>query len=114
MTGPRYLETLSDTQRQFVSAAEAKGATSPATAVTSGGLPRISARELTDLLDTGLVREAVPGSFYVYERARPMPGLEPTPASASPNIGRIVKIVIFWLIVVALPLIFLRLSADGR
>src|SRR5688500_9104909 len=113
MTGPRYLETLSDTQRQFVAAAEAKGATSPATALTSGDLPRISARELTDLLDTGLVREAAPGSFYVYARARPMPGLEPTPASSSPNIGRIVRIVIFWLLVAAIPLIFLRLSTPG-
>ena len=114
MTTPRYLETLSDTQRQFVAAAEGKGATSPATARTSGDLPRISARELTDLLDTGIVREAAPGSFYVYERARPMPGLEPTPASAGPNIGRIVRIVVFWLIALAIPLLFLRMSMGGR
>ncbi len=114
MTGPRYLETLSDTQRQFVAAAEAKGATSPATALTSGDLPRISARELTDLLDTGLVREAASGSFYVYARARPAPGLEPTPASAKLSARRIVLMIVFWLIVVAVPLIFLRLSTGSR
>src|SRR5688572_5113595 len=113
MTQPRYLDTLSETQRQFVVAAVGRGAVSPASARTSGDLPRISARELTDLLDSGIVREASAGSFYVYERARPMPGLEPTPAAATPNIGRIVRIVVFWLIVAAVPLIFLRLS-PGR
>jgi hypothetical protein len=110
MTGPTYLQGLSDTQRQFVAAAEAKGATSPANARTSGELPRISARELTDLLDIGIVREAAAGSFYVYERARPAPGLEPTPAGPKPGIRRIVVMIVFWLIVVLLPLLFLRLS----
>ena len=108
MTDPRYLPTMSDTQRAFVAAAEAKGASSPATARATAELPRISARELTDLLDTGIIREAVPGSFYVYARARPMPGVEPTPAS--PRSRRIVLAVIFWLIVIALPILFLRLS----
>ena len=114
MTGPRYLEALSETQRQFVAAAEGKGATSPATARTSGELPRISARELTELLDIGIVREAAPGSFYVYERARPAPVLEQTPAGATPNVRRIVAMIVFWLIVAAVPLIFLRLSTGGR
>ena len=108
MTEPRYLQTMSDTQREFVAAAELKGASSPATARPGGELPRISARELTDLLDVGIVREAAPGSFYVYARARPVPGVEPTPAS--PRSRRLVLAVIFWLIVIAVPILFLRLS----
>ena len=109
MTDSRYLQTMSDAQREFVAAAESKGATSPASARGSGELPRISARELTDLLDTGIVREAAPGSFYVYARARPAPGLEPTPAS--PRSKRLVLALIFWLIVIAVPILFLRLSS---
>lgn len=112
MTEPRYLQTMSDTQRAFIAAAESKGASSPTTACSSGELPRISARELTDLLDMGIVREAAPGSFYVYARARPAPGLEPTPAT--PRGKRIVLAVIFWLIVIAIPILFLRMSQGGR
>ena len=108
MTGPRYLQTMSDIQRAFVAAAESMGATSPASARPGGELPRISARELTDLLDTGIVREAAPGSFYVYGRARPAPALEPTPAS--PRATRFVLAVIFWLIVIVIPILFLRMS----
>lgn len=114
------LQTLTDSQRTFVTAAEALGATSPAASRTSGELPRISARELGQLLDTGIVRESAQGSFYIYDRARPDSTLESNPALASTSSARdprarrrlIVKMVIV-MILLLLPILFLRLGSPG-
>ena len=114
------LQTLTDSQRAFVTAAESLGATSPAASRTSGELPRISARELGQLLDTGIVRESAQGSFYIYDRARPNSALEPSPALEATSSARdprarrrlIVKMVIM-IILLLLPILFLRLSNPG-
>ena len=112
------LQTLTDSQRNFVTAAESLGATGPAAARTSGELPRISARELGQLLDMGLVRESAQGSFYIYDRARPTtPAL--APSALLPNPGtrrqRLVKLVIM-VILLLFPILFLmilRLTNSG-
>jgi hypothetical protein len=108
-----YVQTMSETQRQFITAAESLGALSPAAARTSVELPRLSARELTELLDSGIVREAAQGAFYVYPRARPPQPLQPTPSRSAATPSRRVKAIIFWLIVLALPLLFLLLRSTG-
>ena len=108
------LQTLTDSQRQFVTAAESLGATSPAASRTSGELPRISARELGQLLDMGIVRESAQGSFYVYDRARPTPAFEPVPVlrDVRARRRRILKFIIA-MILLLLPILFLRLSNPG-
>ena len=111
------LQTLTDSQRTFVTAAESAGARSPAAARTTGELPRISARELEQLLDMGIVRESAGGSFYIYDRARPAPALEaaPFPLAATTRRRRIVKMVIV-LLLLSFPIllmIVLRLANAG-
>ena len=108
------LQTLTDSQRQFVTAAESLGATSPAASRTSGELPRISARELGQLLDMGIVRESAQGSFYVYDRARPTPAFEPVPLHRDARLRRrrLMKLIIL-IILLLVPILFLRLATPG-
>lgn len=106
------LQTLSDSQRAFVTAAESLGATTPATARTGGELPRLSARELVQLLDTGIVRESAEGAFYVYDRARPVSALSPTPRDARARRRWLIRMVILFILLL-IPILFLRLSASA-
>jgi hypothetical protein len=57
---------MSAAQRTFLEAGEALGATSPAQAQPLSAWPRLSARELDELVARGLVREAGVGAYYTY------------------------------------------------
>ena len=109
MSERSYLQALSETQQRFIAGAESMGATSPSEARAEAELPRISARELQELLDTGIVREGGNGSYYVYLRARPAPQLEPTPAGSGAY--RALRVAPFLIIIVAVPIIFLRCAS---
>jgi hypothetical protein len=61
---------ISDAQRRFIDATASLGAISPTTARSSHELPRLTGRELVQLLDAGIVREATPGSFYAEPAVR--------------------------------------------
>src|SRR5690349_14061465 len=57
--------STTDAQRRFIDAARSLGAISATTAKAAYELPRLTGRELVQLLDAGVVREATPGSYYV-------------------------------------------------
>jgi hypothetical protein len=105
---------LSEAQRAFVHAAESVGATAPAAARPLTDLPRLSARELDELVERGLVREAANWSYYVF-RARhgdltasipPAPPLAHGPWTRA----RYLRTLAFWVIVILIPVLFLQLS----
>ena len=75
------------------------GAISPATARPLTLLPDAVRLQLERLVQSGLVREGAPGTYYLF-----LP--EPEPWTAS----RIVKAAIFWFLVVIIPVVILQLS----
>ena len=85
--------------RQVIDAMREVGAVSPATARPVGLLPDEVRMDLERLLQSGLIREGAPGSFYLFAPATP-------PRTAA----RIVKAVLFWLLVIILPVVILQLS----
>ena len=110
MIPPVQLQTLSDAKRQFINGAEALGATSPSHARRGAELPRISARELGELLDTGIVREGPPGSYYIYGRSKLVAPLEPLLRKSPDRSRKLVLALVFWFIVIAIPVLFLFLA----
>ena len=108
---------LTDAQRAFVQTAESLGATAPGGALRLTELPRLSARELDALVEAGLVREAADWTYYVFQSRRP-------PAASSavryaygapPAVGRTfgrraVRSLVFWIIVILIPVLFLQLT----
>jgi hypothetical protein len=111
------LAPLSEAQRALVLAAEALGATAPARARELAELPRLAARDLDDLVDRGLVREAAEGRFYVYRpRRASVPG---SPLSATPagparwSRERVLKVLVFWLLFILIPVVFVWLTSSG-
>ena len=105
---------LSEAQRAFVHAAESLGATAPAAARPLTDLPRLSARELDELVERGLVREAADWSYYVF-RARHgdlTASIPPAPpaAHATTARARLGRMLFFWVIVILVPVLFLQLS----
>jgi hypothetical protein len=114
----RTLPGLSPTQRSFVEAAEAMGATAPAGARSLAELPRLSTRELDDLVELGVVREAADWRYYVFRSRRgapagppPLPALPPYPVPW--NRGRYLRWLLVWVIILLIPVLFLQLTA-GR
>ena len=106
---------MTPTQRAFVEAAEALGATEPADARPLTELPRLSSRELDDLVDLGVVREASDWRYYVF---RPRRGdavgvVQPTAPPRPVRWGRRRYLVafLFWLVVVLVPVLLLQLTA---
>jgi hypothetical protein len=107
---------ITPAQQELLLAAESLGATAPAGARPLAGLPRLSARELDDLIERGLLREAAPRTYYVF-RSRAatlevaMPASLQTQAAATPRSGAsIATSLIFWLIIVLLPYLFIALT----
>jgi hypothetical protein len=104
---------MSDEQREFIDAAESIGARSPANAQPLAQLPRITARAIDELLDAGVVREAAPGTYYVYQRSRrAIVAPEGVAFGTASSFGwrRFSMTVALWLLVLLAPLILIRLS----
>ena len=91
---------------EFIDGMRRVGATSPASACSDRDLPRLSRERLGILLDSGVLREGAPGTYYLYENAHParvaLPLSRPAPARG------LVPRLIFWLIMILLPVIFLQ------
>ncbi|MFI5311173.1 MAG: hypothetical protein ACHQQ3_08080 [Gemmatimonadales bacterium] len=91
---------------EFLEGMRRLGATSPGAARPDRELPRLSLKHFRSLVDAGVLREAAPGMYYLFEGATP-----PLPASRSPRqlpAGRLVRTLIFWLLVILLPILFLQ------
>jgi hypothetical protein len=90
-----YLPQLRE-QNDLRAAFRAMGAVSPEKARPARDFPRDSAA-FEQLLRRGAIREATPGTFYLYERP------------ASPL--RTIKLMLFWIIVIILPVAVIQLCA---
>jgi hypothetical protein len=113
---PAMLPTrLSDAQQAFVRAAEVAGATAPARACPLTALPRLSARELDELVELGLVREAADWSYYVFESRRPDgTGIRADvvePRRTHWRRANLVRVAVFWLVLILIPILLLKLFA---
>jgi hypothetical protein len=109
MTLPQahYSELLSG-ERQFVAAMRALGATSSATAVAHRDLPSIPRERFRALVQTGVLREGAPGTFYLYEQATPM---RATSSEARSPFGRSFWLRLpLWLAALLLPLLLIRFT----
>ena len=80
-------------------ALQAVGATSPATARPASDLPDEIRAELGRYIDAGFIREGPSGTYYLDEDR----------ASAVRR-SQIVKSVVFWFLVIILPVIILQIS----
>jgi hypothetical protein len=89
-----WLET-----RRVSDAMRAAGAVSPATARRASDLPEVVRSHLERYVMVGVVREGAPGTFYLYEV---------TAAPWTP--GRVMGAVLFWLLVIIIPVVILQLS----
>ena len=107
---PSTPHSLSAAQRAFVEAAEALGATAPAGARPLPELPRLSARELDELVELGLVREASDWRYYVFRSRRAGAARLPAPSWTR---ARVLRTFIFWLILILIPILLIRLTALG-
>jgi hypothetical protein len=72
---------------------------SPATAKTLTDFPLVDTGVFNRLVRRGTIREAAPGTFYVY---RP----EPEPLDRS----RFVKTLVFWLIILLIPIVLIQFT----
>ena len=102
--------SLSAAQRAFVEGAEALGAISPAAARPLPELPRLSGRELDELVDLGLVREAADWRFYVFRSPRVVTATLPPSRAAAWTRGRVLRTFLFWLILLLVPILLVRLT----
>lgn len=104
---------LSEAQRAFVHAAESMGATAPAAARPLTDLPRLSARELDELVERGLVREAASWSYYVFRSRHGdlTASIPAAPLARAPwTRERYLRALVFWIVVILIPVLFLQLS----
>lgn len=107
---------MSAAQRTFLEAADALGATSPAHAQPLSAWPRLSARELDELVARGLVREADAGVYYAYTPR--WPSREPSQPGGRVA-GRLpvwnapwFRAVVFWLVLVLIPVVLLLVMRE--
>jgi hypothetical protein len=105
---PRRAPAAFDGDAEFVDSMRQHGATSPATALRDRDLPRVSQERFRDLLDRGILREGAPGTFYLYDHAVP-PSTATVRSSAFPA-RALLKSVLFWLVVILIPVIIIQFS----
>ena len=84
------------------------GATSPATACSDRDLPCLSRERFRDLLDRGVLREGAPGTFYLYEHA--IISSVTTPPAREFRAPALALRLLFWLLVILVPVIFIQLG----
>ena len=105
---PSTPHSLSAAQRAFVENAEALGAITPAAARPLPELPRLSGRELDELVELGLVREAADWRYYVFRSRRVATSTLPPSSAAAWTRGRVLRTFLFWLIVLLIPILLVR------
>ena len=87
-------------RRRVVDAMRGVGAISPASARKASQLPELVRENLDYYVTLGVVREGAPGTFYLFEAP-------PPPAWSRRRVG---LAVLYWLIVVIVPVLILWLS----
>lgn len=85
------------------------GATTPATACPDRELPHLTRERFRDLLDRGVLREAAPRTFYLYERAITASAM--TPPARTSTVRTIVLRALFWLVVILVPVLLIQFGA---
>jgi hypothetical protein len=80
-------------------------ATSPSTAVSLRA--RGSGSGFQEMVDSGIIREAAPGTYYVYP-----PALTPRPAAPKQRLTwrTVLMTISFWLLVILIPIAFIQFS----
>ena len=96
---------LSPDDQQIVGALRKARATSPARACPIREIQVALSPRFDALVHRGIVREASPGTFYLYEAALVTPAAA---SAAGPPWRQLLKGVVFWLIVLLIPVILLR------
>lgn len=102
--------SLTPAQRTFVDAAEALGATTPAAARPVTELPRLASSELTELVESGLVREAADWRYYVFRPRGAARWSAAAPPGTAMTTGRLMRTVLFWILLVLIPILLLQFS----
>ena len=106
--------SMSAAQRAFLEAAENLGATAPSAARSLTELPRLSSRELDELVELGVVREAADWRYYMF---RPRNGFGASLSQAMPSTQpagkrpvRFFNTLLFWLLMLLIPVVLLQLG----
>ena len=86
---------------EICAALVAVGAVSPATARAATEFPLVDHSAFDALVRRGVIREAAPGTFFVFQ-----------PEAQPRDWRRVAKTLLFWLILMLIPLILIRFS-DG-
>ena len=97
------------TDTEFAHIMRRLGATTPETACPDRELPHLTRERFRDLLDRGVLREGAPRTFYLYERAV-TPSIV-TPTAQTSTARAIILRVLFWLVVILVPVLFIQLGA---
>jgi hypothetical protein len=106
-------------QREFLAALEAGGANKVEHALPIDRMPKVSVRDLQELVDSGLVREASVNGYYIYPRQTPTwPGEEIRQVSDERRPltftwAKLVKTILFWLVMILIPIILLQLTGKN-
>ena len=95
--GQAHSTTRIDNSREICAAFIAAGAVSPAGAKPITAFPLLDSQVFDSLVRRGLIREGAPGTFYVYQQD-----------SALPAQGRFIKTMLFWLIMLAIPILLIQ------
>ena len=108
-----------ESQREFVENLKATKATAVEFAVGVDKSMSLPPRELKSLIDSGIVREAAGGRYYLYlDQTRSVtdavlsdfaPVSPPTPATWK----RMLKMMIFWFLFILIPVLMLQLLGGG-
>jgi hypothetical protein len=93
----------------FIESMRRLGATSPASACVDSILPSLLRQRFRDLLDRGLLREAAPGTFYLYESAVTTSAF-PGPTQSKGSRGVVLRL-LFWLVIILAPLLVIMLKS---
>ena len=107
MRGSAGIQPHAAALRQVVERFDRAGATSPEHARSLDRLGEMDERVLRDCIERGIVREGAPGKFYLYPPA--LATANSPVATRGFNWKRFALTLAFWLVLVLLPLVLLRL-----
>jgi hypothetical protein len=94
---------------QIIDAMRQARATSPSRACPSRDLRVPPSARFDELVHIGIIREAAPGTFYLYEPALSA-GVPDARRTAAGTRARLLRTLAFWLFVIIIPVLFLQFS----
>ena len=87
-------------EQELRAAFRALGAVTPANARPAKEFPAVDAASFDNLLRAGVIREGAPGTFYLYESPR--------------RARHFVRQLVFWIVVVTLPIGITQFCGQGQ